>query len=65
MCMTCGCMDAHREMGAANITYDDVRKAAEENGKTVEETLRIWEQTAQKDRQDHPQEYRETVGSRA
>jgi hypothetical protein len=58
-------MDAHREMGAANITYDDVRKAAEENGKTVEETLRIWEQTAQKDRQDHPQEYQETVGSRA
>jgi hypothetical protein len=56
-------MDAHREMGEANITYDDVKQAADENGKTVEETLRIWEQTAQRDRQDHPQEYQQTVGT--
>ena len=63
MCMTCGCMDAHREMGAANITYEDVKKAADDNGKTVEETLRIWDQTAQKDRQEHPQEYQQPVGS--
>jgi hypothetical protein len=58
-------MDAHRELGEADITYDDVKKAADGNGKTVDETLRIWEQTAQKDRQDHPQEYQQTVGSRA
>jgi hypothetical protein len=58
-------MDAHRDMGAANITYDDLKKAAEDNGKTVEETLRIWDQTAQKDRQEHPQEYQTTVGTRA
>ena len=28
MCLTCGCMDAHREMGKANITYEDVKAAA-------------------------------------
>jgi hypothetical protein len=65
MCMTCGCMDAHKEMGSSNITYDDLKKAADENGKTVQETLRIWDQTAQKDRQEHPQEYQVTVGGRA
>ena len=25
MCLTCGCMDAHLEMGKANITYEDVK----------------------------------------
>jgi len=28
-------MDAHREMGASNITYEDVKRAAEENGNSV------------------------------
>ena len=65
MCLTCGCMDAHMEMGASNITYEDVKKAADDNGNTVEETLRIWERTAQNDRQEHPQEYQTTVGSQA
>ena len=32
MCLTCGCMDAHREMGEANITYEDIKRAADENG---------------------------------
>ena len=35
MCLTCGCMDAHLEMGESNITYGDVKKAADENGRTV------------------------------
>ena len=33
MCLTCGCMDAHLEMGKSNIRYEDVKKAADENGK--------------------------------
>ena len=57
MCLTCGCMDAHREMGEDNITYDDIKRAADENGRSVEETLRIFQRTADADRQDHPQEY--------
>jgi hypothetical protein len=50
-------MDAHLEMGEANITYEDVKRAADENGRTVPETLDIMERTKAKDRQDHPQEY--------
>jgi hypothetical protein len=57
MCLTCGCMDAHREMGAANITYEDVKRAADENGQSVAETLDIMERTKAKDRKEHPQEY--------
>jgi hypothetical protein len=50
-------MDAHREMGEANITYEDIKRAADENGRTVEETLQTFEATQAKDRGDHPQEY--------
>lgn len=57
MCLTCGCMQAHLEMGEANITYEDVKRAADENGKTVEETLDLIARTAQADRGDHPEEY--------
>ena len=57
MCLTCGCMQAHLEMGEANITYEDVKRAADENGRSVEETLELIERTAQVDRSDHPQEY--------
>jgi hypothetical protein len=59
MCLTCGCMDAHREMGEANITYEDLKRAADENGRSVEETLQIFDRTEQKDRWEHPQEYRQ------
>jgi hypothetical protein len=57
MCLTCGCMDAHREMGESNITYDDIKRAAEENGRSVEETFQTFEATETKDRREHPQEY--------
>lgn len=57
MCLTCGCMDAHLEMGSSNITYEDVKAAADENGRTVAETLDIVDRTVAKDRSDHAQEY--------
>jgi hypothetical protein len=57
MCLTCGCMDAHLEMGEANITYEDVKRAADENGRTVRETLDIIDRTVDRDRGDHPAEY--------
>jgi hypothetical protein len=57
MCLTCGCMDAHREMGEANITYEDVERAAKENGKSVASTLETFSATVEKDRSEHAQEY--------
>jgi hypothetical protein len=65
MCLTCGCMDAHREMGESNITYDDIKRAADENGRSVEETLQVFQRTADKDRQEHSQEYRTGAGTTA
>jgi len=58
MCLTCGCMQAHLEMGEHNIDFDDVKRAADENGRTVAETLDIIARTAETDRSDHPGEYR-------
>jgi hypothetical protein len=57
MCLTCGCMDAHLEMGESNITYEDVKAAADENGRSVAETLDIIQRTVDKDRGDHAAEY--------
>lgn len=57
MCLTCGCMDAHLEMGTANIRYEDVKAAADENGRTVAETLEIIDRTVAKDRAEHAEEY--------
>jgi hypothetical protein len=42
MCLTCGCMDAHREMGEHNFTYEDL----------------IVTRTAAKDKETHAQEYK-------
>jgi hypothetical protein len=56
MCLTCGCMDAHKVMGK-NVTYEDLKEIADGNGKTVEETLETIRQTADKDRPEHPAEY--------
>jgi len=57
MCLTCGCMKAHLEMGEKNIRFEDVAAAAEENGRSVAETIDIVERTIAIDRNDHPQEY--------
>ena len=57
MCLTCGCMDAHLEMGTHNIRYEDLKAAADENGKSVAETLTIMDRTVAKDRAEHAQEY--------
>jgi hypothetical protein len=57
MCLTCGCMDAHKEMGRANIRYEDVKHAAYENGRSVQATLAIMDKTEEIDRRNHPAEY--------
>lgn len=57
MCLTCGCMEAHDKMGQSNITYEDVKAAADENGRSVAETLDIVDRTVAKDRGEHAQEY--------
>jgi hypothetical protein len=59
MCLNCGCMRAHDDMGkpGVNITYEDVKRAAEANGKSVDETLQMISKTSAKDRVDHPKEY--------
>jgi hypothetical protein len=57
MCLTCGCMQAHLEMGEKNIRYEDVKAAADENGRSVAETLDIMDRTVAKDREDHAGEY--------
>lgn len=57
MCLTCGCMDAHLGMGKANITFEDLKAAAAENGRSVAETLDIMERTVADDRAEHTEEY--------
>jgi hypothetical protein len=59
MCLNCGCMRAHDDMGKpnVNITYEDIKRAAEANGRTIEKTLETIAKTANKDRTDHPEEY--------
>ncbi len=57
MCLTCGCMQAHLEMGKANIRFEDIKAAADENGRSVAETLDIVERTLDIDRNDHKSEY--------
>jgi hypothetical protein len=59
MCLTCGCMDAHKKMGENNIRFEDVKAAASENKRSVGETLRILEETLAKDRNGHQNEYRD------
>jgi hypothetical protein len=57
MCLTCGCMQAHLDMGEKNIRFEDVKAAADENGRSVAETLEIMQQTVDRDRGDHEGEY--------
>jgi hypothetical protein len=56
MCLTCGCMDAHKVMGD-NVTYEDLKRISDGNGKTVEQTLDTVSRTAAIDRGKHPAEY--------
>ena len=62
MCLTCGCMQAHLEMGD-NVTYEDLKRMADGNGRTVDETLDIVRRTAEIDRCDHEPEYTEAAGT--
>jgi hypothetical protein len=59
MCLNCGCMQAHNDMGkpGVNIVYEDLKKASDANGKTVEESLEMMNRTASLDRAMHPAEY--------
>ncbi len=57
MCLTCGCMDAHKEMTENDFDYDDLKAAADANGRSVAETVDIMERTMAKDRGDHSEEY--------
>jgi len=57
MCLTCGCMQAHLEMGEHNLRYEDVKAAADENGRSVAETLDIVDRTVAIDRGEHAEEY--------
>ena len=56
MCLTCGCMQAHKVMGD-NVTYEDLKRIADGNGNTVDETLVIVKRTAEIDRDRHQAEY--------
>jgi hypothetical protein len=49
-------MDAHKVMGD-NITYEDLKRIANGNGRSVDETLGIVRRTADIDRGRHADEY--------
>ncbi len=51
MCLNCGCMRAHDDMGkpGTNITYEDVRRAADANDMTVDEALDTIRRTSDRD----------------
>jgi hypothetical protein len=50
-------MQAHLQMGEHNIRFEDVKAAADENGRSVVETIDIIDRTWAKDRSDHAEEY--------
>jgi hypothetical protein len=58
MCLNCGCHLAHDQHGdKANITYEDLKRAAEANKMGVAESLRMMLETAEEDRVQHRDEY--------
>jgi hypothetical protein len=65
MCLNCGCMRAHDDMGkpGVNITYEVVKAAADANAMTIEDTLTMIARTSDKDRADHPAEYHAPHGA--
>ena len=46
MCLTCGCMQAHKELTGADFTYEDVQRAADKSDTTVDEVLAAITRTA-------------------
>jgi hypothetical protein len=50
-------MQAHLEMGEHQLRYEDVKAAADENGRSVAETIDIIDRTWAADREDHTEEY--------
>ena len=60
MCLTCGCMMAHKEMTDADFTYEDVKRAADQNGTSVDQVLATIAKTVEKDRGEHMLEYTDT-----
>jgi hypothetical protein len=59
VCLNCGCMRAHDDMGkpGINITYEIVKAAADANDMTVDDALAMIARTSDKDRGDHADEY--------
>jgi hypothetical protein len=57
-------MDAHRVMGD-NITYEDLKRIATGNGRSVDQTLEIANKTAEIDRAKHEAEYTEKAAAGA
>jgi hypothetical protein len=59
MCLNCGCMHAHDDMGkpGINITYEGLKRAADANTMTVDAALATITKTAGIDRADHAGEY--------
>jgi hypothetical protein len=55
-------MDAHKEMGEHNITYEDLAAAAKENGRSVDETFDTMIATRDRDRADHQAEWAPSAG---
>ena len=58
MCLNCGCHMAHDDHGEqANITYEDMKRAADANNMGVAESIRMVLETAEEDRIQHRDEY--------
>lgn len=62
MCLNCGCMRAHDDMGEPdiNITYESLKRAAASNRMTVDATMAMIANTVEQDRREHPDEYQAT-----
>ena len=50
-------LDIHKDMGESNIRYEELKRAADENGRSRSPSSRPVERTEAKDRQEHTQEY--------
>jgi hypothetical protein len=53
-------MMAHKEMTDPDITYEDMKRAADQNGRSVDQVLAMIAKTVEKDRGDHAAEYTDT-----